>query len=242
LFNTETLDLTAANLNIGSATCSILIQDTTALNPSNTIVTFSTGTIYRTGSVDISASLPAGITTAQQIAITLTLDHSNSNLSNLIGLPTIDPMVTIPAGSSSGLFNVVAMDNGTESSLIAVEGGSLSVSFANEAVVNVVTPFIGVFIEALSLNGDGVNDCLVLPNIGSYDSMVSIVDQHGILVYQASGYNNSSVVFCGQPNQRYGFGLGYKVVNNTYYYIITLNTPFGIRIQKGSLDVEGGAQ
>ncbi len=73
--------------------------------------------------------------------------------------------------------------------------------------------------QALSPNGDGINDYLTIEGITKYpDNKLTIIDRNGILVYEKAGYDNSSKVFDGHSNQgkmqqpgTYFYSLDYKV-------------------------------
>ncbi len=73
--------------------------------------------------------------------------------------------------------------------------------------------------NALSPNGDGRHDFLELENIEAYpDNHVYIVNRWGVRVYEASGYNNSSVRFEGTGNS----GGAKDLPAGTYYYSVDL--------------------
>ncbi len=73
--------------------------------------------------------------------------------------------------------------------------------------------------QAVSPNGDGVNDHLTIENITSYpDNHLTIIDRNGIMVYEAKGYDNGSKTFDGHSNSgkmqlpgTYFFSLDYTV-------------------------------
>jgi len=55
--------------------------------------------------------------------------------------------------------------------------------------------------QGVSPNGDGINDFLQIDNITNYpDNKLMIMNRNGQLVYEASGYNNSSKVFDGHSS------------------------------------------
>ena len=67
--------------------------------------------------------------------------------------------------------------------------------------------------HALSPNGDGINEYLIIEAIKDYpDNRVRIFNRNGTEVYQASGYNNGTVAFRG-------IGTGQqRVPEGTYFY------------------------
>ena len=84
-------------------------------------------------------------------------------------------------------------------------------------VFNVITP-----------NGDGVHDVLKINNIEDYpNNHVRIFNRWGVIVYQAKGYNNRTVVFDGTSTGRATIGADSKLPVGTYFYIIDFETPRG---------------
>ena len=69
--------------------------------------------------------------------------------------------------------------------------------------------------KAVSPNGDGINDFLMVEAIRDHpENRVTVFSRNGTLVYEASGYNNGSVAFRG-------IGTGQlKVSAGTYFYIV----------------------
>jgi gliding motility-associated-like protein len=70
--------------------------------------------------------------------------------------------------------------------------------------------------KLITPDGDGVNDQWILVNIEDYrDNQVMVVDRWGGVVYQASRYDNESVVWRGINRS------GVSVPTGTYFYTIT---------------------
>jgi gliding motility-associated-like protein len=68
--------------------------------------------------------------------------------------------------------------------------------------------------QAISPNGDGINDFLQIDNISQYpDNKLSIMNRNGQLVYQANGYDNTTKVFDGHSNRN-----GQMQLPGTYFY------------------------
>ena len=68
--------------------------------------------------------------------------------------------------------------------------------------------------QALSPNGDGINDFLTIDNLTSYpDNHLMIMNRNGMLVYDAKGYDNSSRIFDGHSNKT-----GQMQLPGTYFY------------------------
>lgn len=87
-----------------------------------------------------------------------------------------------------------------------------------------VTCDINVY-NALSPDGDGINDYLILEGIECFpDNQVTIFDRWGSIVFETHGYDNSLNVFKGRAQS--GMRVDTKALpTGTYYYIITYNAP-----------------
>jgi gliding motility-associated-like protein len=73
--------------------------------------------------------------------------------------------------------------------------------------------------EGLSLNGDGINDYWIIPNIDQYpDNEVVIYNRWGNVVYQAQPYRND---WSGESNQAGLMGKN-LLPEGTYFYIVRL--------------------
>jgi gliding motility-associated-like protein len=214
LYNDELLTVVCTNVYLGSVSSSISITDATSLDPQNRVITISNGTIFQEETKQIKASLPAGITTARAIVVTLSIDPS-SDFGLLSGPPVVESSVTIPVNGNSGLFTVSAASANVPSAKVILDGSSSSFTI-EQGVVTVLNKKLDIVL-AVSSNGDGVDDCLTISNIEKYpQNTVSIFDRHGILVYQVDGYDNGVTSFCGSSNQ----GHVYDLPGGTYYYVI----------------------
>jgi gliding motility-associated-like protein len=92
------------------------------------------------------------------------------------------------------------------------------------ALVSVVNPLHETYVpveepsvrQAVSPNGDGINDILHIDNIESYpDNKVTLMNRNGTTIFQITGYDNQNRVFDGHSNitkemQRPG----------TYFYLL----------------------
>ena len=67
--------------------------------------------------------------------------------------------------------------------------------------------------EAVSPNGDGINDFLVIENISQYpENKLTIMNRSGQMIFEASGYDNTSKVFDGHGKN------GQMQLPGTYFY------------------------
>src|SRR5690606_12617391 len=71
--------------------------------------------------------------------------------------------------------------------------------------------------QAVSPNGDGINEFLIIEGIRDYpENRVTIFNKNGTIVYEANGYNNGSVSFTGKGSGRTNLPAG------TYFYVVEL--------------------
>lgn len=72
--------------------------------------------------------------------------------------------------------------------------------------------------NALSTNGDGLNDVLVIRNVNLYpDNNIVIYNKWGVVIYQATGYGQNNKFFRGKVNTN---GKDEETVSTgTYYYV-----------------------
>lgn len=75
--------------------------------------------------------------------------------------------------------------------------------------------------NALSINGDGLNDTFYVAGIDCYpDNEVTIYNRWGIEVYHAEGYNNKDRVFRGYSEGRVTVAREKKLPSGTYFYVL----------------------
>ncbi|MCB0497266.1 MAG: BspA family leucine-rich repeat surface protein [Cyclobacteriaceae bacterium] len=130
----------------------------------------------------------------------------------------IDPPASVPpAGFDQFVVRLLATSAGDYSGNVlvstnlndftfSVSGEVLQESSGDIKVYNVVTP-----------NGDGVHDFLKIENITSYpDNKVIIYNRWGDKVFEATGYDNQSVIFDGTDNT----GSNQELETGNFYYSI----------------------
>ena len=84
--------------------------------------------------------------------------------------------------------------------------------------------------DAITPNGDGINDTWVVEGIDKYpNNSVQVFDKWGNSLYQKSNYNNDW--FGRQSN-------GESVPDGTYYYVVKLNA---LKLSEGEHDIFTGA-
>jgi len=86
--------------------------------------------------------------------------------------------------------------------------------------------------KAVTPDGDGINDTWWLEKIEAFrDNRVVIVDRWGNQVYEATGYDNTHVMWNGTGTS------GAMVPTGTYFYTIELRTSSSVVQQRGFIEV-----
>lgn len=85
-----------------------------------------------------------------------------------------------------------------------------------------------VIYNAISPNGDGLNDAFKIKGIEKYpDNTVEIYNRWGVRVYDANAYNESNVMFRGYSDGRTTIKRENKLPTGTYFYILKYNNNNG---------------
>ncbi len=133
-----------------------------------------------------------------------------------------DP-ITLNVGSNTITTVITAQDGVTQKTVIltinraapasdnSVFNGELSM---NKPTDNIPVNDDGIIVhQAVSPNGDGVNDILTIENINNYPTNhLTIIDRNGLMIYEAKGYNNATKPFDGRAAN------GKMQLPGTYFY------------------------
>jgi gliding motility-associated-like protein len=86
--------------------------------------------------------------------------------------------------------------------------------------------------NAFSPNGDGTNENFIIDNIDDIncypDNTVEIYNRWGVLVYETTGYNNTSKVFKGISEGRTTISQSSGLPTGTYFYILNYTSVDGL--------------
>jgi len=135
---------------------------------------------------------------------------------------TVTAPIALAVGSNSITTVVTAQDGTTTKTytltVTRAAGGADSYGPGISVTKPTETPTLaedGIQVhQGISPNGDGINDFLTIDNIGKYpDNKLSIMNRNGQLIYETSGYDNSSKVFDGHSNKN-----GQMQLPGTYFY------------------------
>jgi gliding motility-associated-like protein len=125
-----------------------------------------------------------------------------------VGATTITTVVTAQDGTTTDSYIMTITRAGSANNLdeiVSVEKPATSPRINDDGIV---------VHQAVSPNGDGVNDYLSIENIAGYpDNKLMIMNRNGQLVYEAKGYDNQSKVFDGHSNKN-----GQMQLPGTYFY------------------------
>lgn len=81
-----------------------------------------------------------------------------------------------------------------------------------------------IVFNAVSPNGDGINDTFHIQGIDNYpDNRVEIYNRWGVKVYDANSYNESDNMFRGYSDGRETVNRGVGLPTGTYFYILKYN-------------------
>ena len=150
--------------------------------------------VYQTNILSCStASIPTGLL--------LTIVSADSTIVKVVG----QGLLPVHVGFTSVTFSQPGNSNYTAATPVTL-------------FVQVVDPSYAPVIvhQALSPNGDGINDFLLLEGLQDHaNNHVVIVDRNGAKVFEADNYNNRDVVFIGKSNHN-----GKNLPGGTYFYLI----------------------
>ncbi len=182
------------------------------------------------GYLNFYANVP---NTISSIQFTATAKDANATIT-VAGTPVvsgnISQAIPLAVGANSVLVVITAQDGITQKTVSIVVNRAappavVSIYSVSKPIENVSLNDDGIVVhQALSPNGDGVNEYLTIDNITSYpDNHLTIVDRNGSMVYEAKGYDNATKQFDGhaangkmQQPGTYFYSLNYTVNGETH--------------------------
>jgi gliding motility-associated-like protein len=177
---------------------------------------FSTNTTTYTASVVNGVSTMTVTPTSADPTATINVNGAlvtsgteSGSLALAVGANTINTVVTAQDGTTTKTYTLtVTRVTG------ATDGFDQGISVTNPGETPALNDDGVVVHQAVSPNGDGINDFLTIDNITSYpDNKLTIMNRNGQLVYQAGGYDNSSKIFDGHSSKN-----GRMELPGTYFY------------------------
>lgn len=171
---------------------------------------------YASGSITVN-KIPLTITANNQVKIqgsanpTLTVSYSGFVNNETNASLSTQPKVTTTATTRSpvGTYPITASGAVDANYTISYVAGTLTINPSTAALLSVVNPLHETYVpvegpsvrQAVSPNGDGINDVLHIDNIESYpDNKVTLMDRNGTPIFEITGYDNVNKVFDGHSN------------------------------------------
>jgi len=227
--NNVTIDVTASD---GTTTNTYTVTVTRSASADATLagLEISSGTLspaFESATADYTASVSK---TTASIKVTPVLSNADASLT-INGTPASSNAASEAIALNSGdntITAVVTAQNGTTTKTytLVVNRAAASGSNSPEALsleqpaVNDLQANDGLVVhQAVSPNGDGVNDFLKIDGITAYpENKLMIMSSNGKLVYEAKNYDNSTRVFNGRSDKtgtvlqpgNYFYSLDYK--------------------------------
>jgi len=175
--------------------------------------TYTTSVSNAVASVTVTATSVDPTATIKVNGVAVTSGTASGSIALAVGSNTINTVVTAQDGVTTRTYSII----------VTRAGGP--VNNLNQQVSVEQTPMIsiendGILVhQALSPNGDGINDFLVIEGIKSYpENKLTIINRNGALIFEARGYDNSSKVFDGHASTT-----GAMQVPGTYFYALDYN-------------------
>jgi len=151
---------------------------------------------------------------------------------------TIPPAQTFTAtdncGSAAVAYDEQRVDGDCASrySLIRTWTASDNCGNQNSFVQTVNVSCVEEVYNAVSVNGDGLNDSFFIKGIDCYpNNVVRIYNRYGVVVYEKNGYDNVTSPFQGFSDGRATVARGNKLPTGTYFYTLEYDSN-GRKIEK----------
>ncbi len=175
-----------------------------------------------TGYLNFRASVPNSFSSIQEIVtlkdplatmtvngIAATSGSPSQAIALAVGPTVITTVITAQDGVTQKTVIVTVTRAAPPANTLRQDGLSI-----NKPTESIPLNDDGVLVhQALSPNGDGINDFVTIENITSYpDNHLTIIDRNGNMVYEAKGYDNAAKVFDGHAAN------GKMQLSGTYFY------------------------
>jgi len=187
---TKTYTITVTRALSGNALLSgIKLTPASTLTNTGTVgttTTYTTSVSNATASVTLTATTIDPTATIKVNGVTVSSGTASGSIALAVGANTINTVVTAQDGVSTRTY------------LIVVTRASGPVNNPDQVISVEQTPMIsiendGIVVHrALSPNGDGINDFLVIDGIAAYpENKLTIINRNGAMVFETRGYDNT---------------------------------------------------
>ncbi|MDA6071055.1 gliding motility-associated C-terminal domain-containing protein [Flavobacterium sp. AC] len=181
-----------------------------------------------------------------------TSDFQNISINEMLPSGYSYVIATTTSGNynnTTGVWNLPVLNAGKTETLtltakVLETGDYLNIAFLssstpvdpnpdnNRAEATVVPTEIVIY-NAVSANGDGLNDYFKIEGLQHYpENTVEIYNRWGVKIYEANGYGLNNNVFRGISDGRTTIKKGEVVPEGTYFYILRYKTNTGSGIEK----------
>ncbi|MET3029495.1 gliding motility-associated C-terminal domain-containing protein, partial [Flavobacterium sp. UW10123] len=170
--------------------------------------------------------------TAPVFAETLPDIVIEANCENIPAVQTFT--ATDNCGNASIAFNETKVDGDCSSKYKLIRTWIASDQCGNENsfVQTINVSCVEEIYNAVSANGDGLNDSFFIKGIDCYpDNKVKIFNRYGVIVYEKNGYDNITNPFQGFSDGRATIGKGNKLPTGTYFYTLEYSSN-GKKVEK----------
>ncbi|KAF2341059.1 gliding motility-associated C-terminal domain-containing protein [Flavobacterium tistrianum] len=151
---------------------------------------------------------------------------------------TIPPAQTFTAtdncGSAAVAYDEQRVDGDCASRYSLIRTWTASDKCGNQSsfVQTVNVSCVEEVYNAISANGDGLNDSFFIKGIDCYpDNKVKIYNRYGVIVYEKNGYDNVTNPFQGFSDGRATVARGNKLPTGTYFYTLEYDSN-GRKVEK----------
>jgi len=207
---TYTVTVTRAPSNNANLSNLKINNGTIGLTPAfiYTTTTYTASAANATSLVRIIPATADANATVTVNGVTVASGTASSSLPLAVGANTVTTIVTAQNGSTTKTYTIMitraAGPVAKPLDAIGVEKPITSAQFDRIITVQ----------QAVSPNGDGMNDHMVIDGISNYpDNKLTIMNRSGQIVYEAKGYDNSTRVFDGHSSKN-----GSMQLPGTYFY------------------------
>jgi gliding motility-associated-like protein len=213
---TKTYTVTVTRAASSNASLATLTISRGALTPKfvSTTTSYTASVVNGVTSMTVTPTAAAGTATITVNGTAVASGSASGAIALSVGANTITTLITAPDHTTTETYTLtVTRASGAADSFVPIAiGKGISVTKPDEAAA--FDDDIIVVHQAVSPNGDGINDFLTIDGILAFpDNKLSIMNRNGQLVYQATGYDNSSKVFDGHSNKN-----GQMQLPGTYFY------------------------
>jgi gliding motility-associated-like protein len=222
--NTITTIVTAQD-GVTTKTYTVTVTRAASANANLSAFKISRGTltpVFNTNTDTYTANVVNGVTSMMVTPTTVDTTASMTVNGTTVASGTASGPLALAVGANTITTVVTAQDGITTKTYTltvtraagAVDSYNPGISVSKPEEAPTLEDDIILVHQAISPNGDGINDFLVIDGIQAYpDNKLSIMNRSGQLIYEATGYDNSSKVFDGHSNKN-----GQMQLPGTYFY------------------------